>query len=587
MGTLAAVGAMVGAGGVVAPPWSPLALFAESEQGVWYDPSDFSTMFQDSAGTTPVTATGQPVGKILDKSGKNNHATQSTAGNRPVLQQDAAGAYYLDFSGTQHLVTAVFAMGAPVVSLFTAFLRNAATASGGDNNPILSFGGTGVGAFVEGHYNNKIMHYRRGSGSFGAAETTTVTNLLSIESNVLDLTGTTHATEHKTARFYGADVALGTTYGTADSGTGNFASFALNVGRFNANYLAGRIYQVLIRAAASTAGEISSAETYLGSKAGVSSFAFSSSVTPTQFSDSRDLIDRTTHLETSVFAHADFTTTASLIRLSAYNTIRSTFGASTDLGVYIDGVYLGNAAPAADGASTHTIVVPTGNKTVSITNGMQSKPVATLLGTFLKTIEANAPLTQTNLTPANRLVIYGDSIASGHQGSPLTGSAWATKVRTSSGSDSVAVEAWGYRSLYDDCANGTLRAAFVSLIAAYAPAKIWLAIGTNDYGLNKWSAASFGTAYAALLDDLHTALPSATIYCQTPILRTTETANGSGSTLGDYRTQIGTAQSTRSAYATLVDGTAFMTTASLTDGVHPSTAGHALYATAVTTALGL
>jgi hypothetical protein len=44
------------------------ALFASGEEGAWYDPSDFSTMFQDSAGATPVTAVGQPVGLILDKS---------------------------------------------------------------------------------------------------------------------------------------------------------------------------------------------------------------------------------------------------------------------------------------------------------------------------------------------------------------------------------------------------------------------------------------------------------------------------------------------------------------------------------------
>jgi hypothetical protein len=43
------------------------ALFNASEQGVWYDPSDFSSMYQDSAGTTPVTAVGQPVGLLLDK----------------------------------------------------------------------------------------------------------------------------------------------------------------------------------------------------------------------------------------------------------------------------------------------------------------------------------------------------------------------------------------------------------------------------------------------------------------------------------------------------------------------------------------
>lgn len=43
-------------------------MFSAGEQGVWYDPSDFSTMWQDSAGTTPVTAVEQPVGLVLDKS---------------------------------------------------------------------------------------------------------------------------------------------------------------------------------------------------------------------------------------------------------------------------------------------------------------------------------------------------------------------------------------------------------------------------------------------------------------------------------------------------------------------------------------
>lgn len=35
---------------------------------IWYDPSDWSTLFQDSAGTIPVTAVGDPVGLMLDKS---------------------------------------------------------------------------------------------------------------------------------------------------------------------------------------------------------------------------------------------------------------------------------------------------------------------------------------------------------------------------------------------------------------------------------------------------------------------------------------------------------------------------------------
>lgn len=47
---------------------SPASLFASGEQGAWYDPSDLTTMFQAITGVTPVTADGQTVGLILDKS---------------------------------------------------------------------------------------------------------------------------------------------------------------------------------------------------------------------------------------------------------------------------------------------------------------------------------------------------------------------------------------------------------------------------------------------------------------------------------------------------------------------------------------
>ena len=46
----------------------PFSLFANNEQGAWYDPSDFSTLYQNSTGTTPVTAVEQPVGLMLDRS---------------------------------------------------------------------------------------------------------------------------------------------------------------------------------------------------------------------------------------------------------------------------------------------------------------------------------------------------------------------------------------------------------------------------------------------------------------------------------------------------------------------------------------
>ena len=48
--------------------FSPASLFAANEPGVWFDPSDLATLYQDPAGTTPVTTPGQTVGLMLDKS---------------------------------------------------------------------------------------------------------------------------------------------------------------------------------------------------------------------------------------------------------------------------------------------------------------------------------------------------------------------------------------------------------------------------------------------------------------------------------------------------------------------------------------
>ena len=70
-------------------------LFANGKQGFFYDPNDLSTMFQDAAGTVPVTAAGQPVGLIRDKSGRNNHAFQTNSASRPILRKNAVtGANY-------------------------------------------------------------------------------------------------------------------------------------------------------------------------------------------------------------------------------------------------------------------------------------------------------------------------------------------------------------------------------------------------------------------------------------------------------------------------------------------------------------
>ena len=81
---------MQSGGGAV--PFSIADLFASSEQGAWYGPSDLSTLFQVSDGTTPVTVATDPIGYFGDKSGNGNHATQATAAARPTYQTGPARA---------------------------------------------------------------------------------------------------------------------------------------------------------------------------------------------------------------------------------------------------------------------------------------------------------------------------------------------------------------------------------------------------------------------------------------------------------------------------------------------------------------
>lgn len=120
---------------------------------LWLDASDSSTLFQDAAATTPATATNDPVGAWLDKSGNGRHATQATAGNRPVISGTLVGARRgLSMTGTQSLMT-----GGPNLSLsqpttIFAVIRTGTSAQSGtildfSNNPrqILTWdGGSGT-----------------------------------------------------------------------------------------------------------------------------------------------------------------------------------------------------------------------------------------------------------------------------------------------------------------------------------------------------------------------------------------------------------------------------------------------------------
>ena len=85
------------------------SLFGNGQQGAMFIPQPVvlgqQVLFQDAAGTVPVTADGDPVGLMLDLSGNGNHATQTTSAARPIYRTDGT-MHWLQFDGVNQVLTA-------------------------------------------------------------------------------------------------------------------------------------------------------------------------------------------------------------------------------------------------------------------------------------------------------------------------------------------------------------------------------------------------------------------------------------------------------------------------------------------------
>ena len=79
--------------------FNPASLFRNGEQGWLYDLPDMSTLFQDAAGTTPVTGVNQPVGLCLDKSKGLVLGPERLANAAPAVTGTATAASYNTSTG--------------------------------------------------------------------------------------------------------------------------------------------------------------------------------------------------------------------------------------------------------------------------------------------------------------------------------------------------------------------------------------------------------------------------------------------------------------------------------------------------------
>ena len=248
--------------------FDPAVLFANNEPGVWYDPSDLSTLFQDTAGTTPVTTPGQTVALMLDKSGNGFHATQPTAAARPTYQTDGT-LHWLSFDGVDDwMVTPTITPGidkaqvfagvrklSDAVQMFTETSANAALLNG-------------ALFFVFGDSNNaQYSSLGRGTALVTQQQVVKLVGFFAPDTAVLTVTHDIVG-DLSTIRRNGVAGANA----TGDKGTGNFLAYPMYIGsragtslRFN-----GQLYSLITRFGANLeVAQIESTEAYVAGKTGV------------------------------------------------------------------------------------------------------------------------------------------------------------------------------------------------------------------------------------------------------------------------------------------------------------------------------
>lgn len=251
--------------------WSPSSLFPPGRQGIWLDPSNRTTLFQNAAGTTPVLADGDPVGLILDKSGRGNHARQSvpskcqtwrTDGTRCWLQSDGADDFMVTgpvgFSGTDKItvIAGLHKESTPTQMVVAEF---ATTNVVGDSGSfILNATNDGIPyRWLSLARGNAVLSYNQ-----GAYVAVSITDTAVFSS--------THDISGSRTRLWcnGTEAAPG----TGTKGAGNFGNHPLYIGMRAGEFqpFSGRIYGLIIIGALLSDADRQQAERWMAQRMGVS-----------------------------------------------------------------------------------------------------------------------------------------------------------------------------------------------------------------------------------------------------------------------------------------------------------------------------
>jgi hypothetical protein len=227
---------------------------------LWLDAADPSTLFQDSAGTVPVTTTGQTVANWKDKSVSGNNASNTT--NQPTIIANAKNNLAaVNFNGASqylNLSTDTLPTGSTQCSFF--FVTQSTNTNSPGTQVFFTYGANPntAGQNPQFYYNNGVLNTDT-YGAGGLSDSVNVINTYVITSCILT---TTNAAWRNGTAFTGASpsISLATGTGWASLGVGRILGTTLQY------YLLGQIGEVIIYNRPVTTDERQRIEDYLAWK---------------------------------------------------------------------------------------------------------------------------------------------------------------------------------------------------------------------------------------------------------------------------------------------------------------------------------
>ncbi len=275
----------------------------------------------------------------------------------------------------------------------------------------------------------------------------------------------------------------------------------------------------------------------------------------------------------SPWARVTYDTTATKLTV----TVNAKFDANqaaNNIGVYLDGVFWKAVSTSFAPATQGSVVIdlPPGQKRVTLQNGPANwTGGANIEGSYIQSVSANRMLNRVVAPNDNTLVLVGDSIAIGASATNLHEDGWGQRLRKIG--QQVAFESYGARSLYEEAVNDAARSASVQRLVEYSPSRIWIALGTNDWGARPVVSCRISDRHASLPASHSRCLAQRSIYVQSPLIRQDESQVVNGQTVQDFRNASQNAV-TGLSYVTFIDGLPILQLPDLADGVHPASEGH-------------